>query len=72
VDYETKPFTKPELDRLTLAAATGPNTQSMTPRIKMFVSDWLTDALGNKAHPPEARGARLPTPGADIHSGCRE
>ena len=39
MDYETKPFTKPE--QVTLPPQRRPNTQAMTPHIKMFVSDWL-------------------------------
>jgi hypothetical protein len=41
MDYETKPFTKPE--QVTLPPQRRPNTQAMTPHIKMFVSDWFTD-----------------------------
>jgi hypothetical protein len=53
MDYETKPFTKPEQG--TLPPQRRPNTQAMTPRIKMFVSDWSTDELGNKARVIKAR-----------------
>ena len=45
MDYEnTKSFTKPE--QVTLPPQRRPNTQAMTPHIKMFVSDWFTDELG--------------------------
>ena len=48
MDYENpKAFTKPE--QVTLPPQRRPNTQAMTPHIKMFVSDWFTDELGNKA-----------------------
>ena len=53
MDYETKPFTKPE--QVTLPPQRRPNTQAMTPHIKMFVSDWFTDELGNKARIIKAR-----------------
>ena len=53
MDYETKPFTKPE--QVTLPLQRRPNTQAMTPHIKMFVSDWFTDELGNKARIIKAR-----------------
>ena len=42
MDYENpKAFTKPE--QVTLPPQRRPNTQAMTPHIKMFVSDWYTD-----------------------------
>jgi hypothetical protein len=54
MDYEnTKSFTKPE--QVTLPPQRRPNTQAMTPHIKMFVSDWYTDELGNKARIIKAR-----------------
>ena len=53
MDYETKPFTKPE--QVTLPPQRRPNAQAMTPHIKMFVSDWFTDELGNKARIIKAR-----------------
>ena len=53
MDYETKPFTKPE--QVALPPQRRPNTQAMTPHIKMFVSDWFTDELGNKARIIKAR-----------------
>ena len=37
------------------AAARRPNAQAMTPHIKMLVSDWFTDELGNKARIIKAR-----------------
>ena len=52
--YENqKSFTKPE--QVTLPPQRRPNTQAMTPHIKMFVSDWFTDELGNKARIVKAR-----------------
>jgi hypothetical protein len=53
MDYETKPFTKPE--QVTLPPQRRPNAQAMTPHIKMFISDWYTDELGNKARIIKAR-----------------
>ena len=54
MDYENpKAFTKPE--QVTLPPQRRPNTQAMTPHIKMFVSDWFTDELGNKARIIKAR-----------------
>ena len=54
MDYENpKAFTKPE--QVTLPPQRRPNAQAMTPRIKMFVSDWFTDELGNKARIIKAR-----------------
>ena len=54
MDYENrKSFTKPE--QVTLPPQRRPNTQAMTPHIKMFVSDWFTDELGNKARIIKAR-----------------
>jgi hypothetical protein len=53
MDYDAKPFTKPE--QVTLPPQRRPNTQAMTPHIKMFVSDWFTDELGNKARIIKAR-----------------
>ena len=54
MDYENqKSFTKPE--QVTLPPQRRPNTQAMTPHIKMFVSDWFTDELGNKARIVKAR-----------------
>ena len=48
MDYENpKPFAKPE--QVTLPPQRRPNTQAMTPHIKMFISDWFTDELGNMA-----------------------
>jgi hypothetical protein len=37
------------------AAATATNTQAMKPHIQVFVSDWFTDELGNKARIIKAR-----------------
>jgi hypothetical protein len=54
MDYENpKSFAKPE--QVTLPPQRRPNTQTMTPHIKMFVSDWFTDELGNKARIIKAR-----------------
>jgi hypothetical protein len=53
MDYEAKPFTKPE--QVTLPPQRRPNPQTITPRIKMFVSDWFTDELGNKTRIIKAR-----------------
>ena len=53
MDYETKPFAKPE--QVMLPPQRRPNGQAMTPHIKMFVSDWFTDELGNKARIIKAR-----------------
>ena len=54
MDYENpKAFTKPE--QVTLPPQRRPNTQAMAPHIKMFVSDWFTDELGNKARIIKAR-----------------
>jgi hypothetical protein len=53
MDYEAKPFTKPE--QVTLPPQRRPNTQAMNPHIKMFVSDWYTDEVGNKARIIKAR-----------------
>ena len=53
MDYETKPFAKPE--RVMLTPQRRPNGQAMTPHIKMFVSGWFTDELGNKARIIKAR-----------------
>ena len=54
MDYENpKSFTKPE--QVTLPPQRRPKTQAMTPHIKMFVSDWFTDELGNKARIIRAR-----------------
>jgi hypothetical protein len=54
MDYENpKAFTKPE--QVTLPPQRRPNAQAMTPQIKMFVSDWFTDELGNKARIIKAR-----------------
>jgi hypothetical protein len=61
MDYEAKPFMTPEQvtfmtpEQVTLPPARRPNTQAMTPHIKMFVSDWYTDELGNKARVIKAR-----------------
>jgi hypothetical protein len=48
-----KSFTKPE--QVTLPPQRRPNTQAMTPNIKMLVSDWFTNELGNKARIIKAR-----------------
>ena len=54
MDYENpKAFTKPE--QVTLSPQRRPNTQAMTPDIKMFVSDRFIDQLGNKARIIKAR-----------------
>jgi hypothetical protein len=53
MDYEAKPLTEPE--RVTLPPQRRPNTQAMTPHIKMFVSDWYIDELGNKSRIIKAR-----------------
>jgi hypothetical protein len=54
MDYENpKACTKPE--QVTLPPLRRPNTEAMTPHIKMFVSDWFTDELGNKARIIKAR-----------------
>ena len=54
MDYENpKAFTKRE--QVTLPPQRRPNTQAMTPHIKMFVSDWFTDEFGNKARIIKAR-----------------
>ena len=54
MDYENpKSFAKPE--QVTLPPQRRPNTQAMTPNIKMLVSDWFTDELGNKARIIKAR-----------------
>ena len=54
MDYENpKSFAKPE--QVTLPPQRRPNTQAMTPTIKMLVSDWFTDELGNKARIIKAR-----------------
>jgi hypothetical protein len=51
MDYENpKAFTKPE--QVTLPPQRRPNTQAMTPHIKMC---WFTDELGNKARIIKAR-----------------
>jgi hypothetical protein len=47
MDHEVKPFTEPE--RVTVPPQRRPNTQGTTPHIKMFVSDWYTDELGNQS-----------------------
>jgi hypothetical protein len=70
MDYETKPFTKPE--QVTLPPQRRPNTQAMTPHIKMFVSDWYTDELGNKARIIKARDSLMQqaaTPSVEQSSG---
>jgi len=54
MDYENpESFAKPE--QVTLPPQRRPNTQAMTPNIKMLVSDWFTDELGNKARIIKAR-----------------
>ena len=54
MDHENlKAFTKPE--QVTLPLQRRPNTQAMTPHIKMFVSDWYIDELGNKTRIIKAR-----------------
>ena len=54
MDHENlKAFTKPE--QVTLPLQRRPNTQAMTPNIKMLVSDWYTDEHGNKARIIKAR-----------------
>ena len=51
VDYEDpKTFTKPE--QVTLPPQRRPNSQAMTPHIKMFVSDWFTDELAGTRRVP--------------------
>jgi hypothetical protein len=46
MDYEAKPFVRPQEE--TLPRERRPNTQAMTPHIKMFVSEWFTDELGKQ------------------------
>ena len=53
MDYQAKPFN--ELEQVTLPLQRRPNTQAMTPHIKMFVSDWYIDELGNKTRIIKAR-----------------
>ena len=53
MDYETKPFTKPE--QVTLPPQRRPNTQAMTPHIKNVRQRLVTDELGNKARIIKAR-----------------
>ena len=53
LDYEAKPLTEPE--RVTLPPQRRPNTQAMTPHIKMFVSEWYIDELGNQSRIIKAR-----------------
>ena len=65
MDYENpKAFTKPE--QVTLPPQRRPNTQAMTPHIKMFVSDWFTDELGNKARIIKARDGSSSAPPAGL------
>ena len=59
MDYETEPLSKLQeklrLRRQQHASAGRPSTQSMAPQIKMFVSEWYTDELGNRARIIKAR-----------------
>lgn len=52
MDCETESLSKLQ-EKLRLqqqhASAGRPSTQSMTPQIKMFVSEWYTDEFGNRA-----------------------
>jgi hypothetical protein len=52
MDCETESLSKLQ-EKLRLqqqhASAGRPPTQSMTPQIKMFVSEWYTDEFGNRA-----------------------
>jgi hypothetical protein len=52
MDCETEPLCKLQeklRPRRQHASAGRPSTQSMTPQIKMFVSEWYIDELGNRA-----------------------
>jgi len=52
MDYETEPLSKLARN-CDFGGSTHrpgrPSTQSTTPQIKMFVSEWYTDELGNRA-----------------------
>ncbi len=52
MDWETESLSQlqEKLRRRQQHASAGrPSSQSMTPQIKMFVSEWDTDELGNRA-----------------------
>src|SRR5262249_26266827 len=53
MDCEMKPFRKPK--QVPVPPQRRPNTQAMTPHIKMFVSDWFIDEQGNRLRLIKAR-----------------